>query len=107
MMNANCRKGPSTQYDVVTSLLTDQIVQVLGYNDDNTLWWYIQLPNSAARCWVSDTTVELSGDKAKVLYYNAPALPPTETPVTPGTPTYTPHPPTRTLTPTKTPVQIY
>ena len=107
-VNANCRLGPSIMYDVVTSLLTDQQVQVLGYNNDNAhLWWYIQLPNSAARCWVSDTTVEITGNRSKSLYYTAPLLPPTETPEKTDTPTITARPPTRTPTPTMTLVIIH
>ena len=88
-MNANCRLGPSTEYDVVTSLLAGEEVKVIAYNDDNVKWFYIQLPNSTARCWVSSSTVNISGDENGVPYYIAPERPPTETP-TPTLPTPTP-----------------
>ena len=57
--NANCREGPGTAYNVVTSLLQGQTVPIDGRNEANT-WWWVALPNSA-HCWVSGVTVDVAG----------------------------------------------
>ncbi|HSB00083.1 MAG TPA: sigma-70 family RNA polymerase sigma factor [Anaerolineales bacterium] len=57
--NANCRKGPGTAYDVVTSLLQGQTVSIDGRNEVST-WWWIALPNGG-HCWVSGVTVDVAG----------------------------------------------
>ena len=60
LQNANCRKGPSTQYDVVTALEQGAAADIVGRNQQSS-WWLIQVPESQARCWVSGTTGEGSG----------------------------------------------
>jgi hypothetical protein len=76
--NANCRRGPGTIYDVVTSLQQGQVVQVDGQSAGEPRWWWIVLPEGAGHCWVSSSTMEVEGplDQVPVI-----AAPPTPTPV--------------------------
>jgi hypothetical protein len=92
--NANCRRGPSTAYGVVTSLLEGQEVMLEGRNADNS-WWWALLPQSTAHCWVSDTTVEVIGPVVDLPIIAAPPLPtdtPTPTPKPPKPKPTTPQP---------------
>ena len=60
--NANCRNGPGTKYEVVTSYFAGQTVQIVGRNPDfDNTWWLIKMP-TGGKCWVSLTTAEASGD---------------------------------------------
>jgi SH3-like domain-containing protein len=61
--NANCRQGPSTSYEVVTSFLAGQTVEIVGRNPDfDNTWWYVKIPGSNGKCWVSLTTAQAYGD---------------------------------------------
>jgi uncharacterized protein YraI len=102
--NANCRRGPGTFYDTVTSLLEGQEVLIEGRNADSS-WWWILLPESTAHCWVSEVAVIVSGPVAGVPIIAAPPTSTstrTTTPRSTSTPTRTPQPPTATRTPTRT-----
>jgi uncharacterized protein YgiM (DUF1202 family) len=61
--NANCRQGPGTQYETVTSFLAGQTVEIVGRNPDyDNTWWYVKIPDNNGNCWVSLTTAQASGD---------------------------------------------
>ena len=61
--DANCRSGPGTQYEVVTSFLKGETVQIVGRNPKfNNTWWYVVIPSTKGKCWVSLTTAQASGD---------------------------------------------
>ena len=60
--NANCRKGPGTGYDVVTSFYEGETVKIVGRSPNlNNTWWYVEIP-SGGNCWVSLTTGQAYGD---------------------------------------------
>lgn len=60
--DANCRTGPGTKYDVVTSYFKGQTVEILGRNKDfDNTWWQIKMP-TGGKCWVSLTTTQANGD---------------------------------------------
>jgi hypothetical protein len=60
--NANCREGPGTGYEVVTSFFKGDTVQIVGRNPDyDNTWWYVVIP-SGGKCWVSLTTAQAYGD---------------------------------------------
>ena len=94
IQNGHCRRGPGTVYDIVTSLEAGERVIIRGRNADSS-WWWIQLPNSQAKCWVSTVVVEVSGSADEV---PSVPIPPTPTLVQVSTPT-----PTDTLLPADTP----
>lgn len=89
--NTNCRKGPGTVYDVLTSYAvgTEMIVAGRGSDPEN-LWWYVQVPNiQDAFCWVSDANVQVAGSTDCM-------------PVIPAPPTPTPRPADTTPPPAPT-----
>jgi hypothetical protein len=60
--DANCRAGPGTGYEVVTSFFKGDTVQIVGRNPNyNNTWWYVVIP-SGGKCWVSLTTAQAYGD---------------------------------------------
>ena len=60
--DANCRNGPGTKYDVVTSYFKGQTLQIVGRNPDfNNTWWYVNMP-AGGKCWVSLATGQAYGD---------------------------------------------
>ena len=62
VQNANCRKGPGTTYEVVTSFLEGDTVRIVGRNPNfNNTWWYVEIP-SGGNCWVSLTTAQAYGN---------------------------------------------
>ncbi|MBT7600203.1 MAG: hypothetical protein HN560_03925, partial [Anaerolineae bacterium] len=56
--NANCRRGPSLEYDIVTNLLEGQSAEITGRSTDSS-WWVI---NPGTTCWISGAVVDVSGD---------------------------------------------
>src|SRR5512143_822922 len=47
IQQANCRSGPSTGYDIVTSFEQGQTVDIYGRNPNHSnTWWYVRIPNS-------------------------------------------------------------
>jgi len=65
LTNANCRRGPGTVYDVVTSLQQGQSVPIDGRNTQAT-WWRALPQGLLTGCWVSASTVEVMGDVSAV-----------------------------------------
>ena len=65
LTNANCRRGPGTVYDVVTSLQQGQSVPIDGRNAEGT-WWRVLPQGLLTGCWVSGSTVEVMGDVSAV-----------------------------------------
>jgi hypothetical protein len=72
--NANCRKGDSTAYEVVTSFLAGQQVAIQGRNSDNT-WFWVLIPNGGGNCWVSGSTGIPTGPYTTTQVVNPPPLP--------------------------------
>ena len=59
--DANCRNGPGTKYDVITSYFKGETLQIVGRNPDfNNTWWYIKMP-IGGECWVSLDTGQAYG----------------------------------------------
>ncbi|MBN2086035.1 MAG: right-handed parallel beta-helix repeat-containing protein [Anaerolineales bacterium] len=63
--NANCRRGPGTDYDIVTSLPPGLTVPIIGRNPNNS-WWQVQVPGTQTQCWVFGENAEASGDVSGV-----------------------------------------
>jgi hypothetical protein len=84
VQNANCRGGPGTVYDVLGYLMQGQSAPIVGRNTENT-WWAISIPERRQPCWVSESTVQASGDLGAVQVLAAPPTPtPSPTPVPEG-----------------------
>jgi len=69
--NANCRQGPSQNYEVVTSFYDGDVLEVVGRNPDfDNTWWMVLIPGTRSTCWISFVTAQVSGnlDDLPVIY---------------------------------------
>ena len=82
---ANCRSGPDTQFDILSSLHEGQTALVDGRNAEGT-WFWVRQVRGVEHCWISKITVEINFDPADIKVVAAPSTPIPE--------------PTRTLTAT-------
>jgi len=62
IQNANCRRGPSQVYDVLTSLLKGQSVQITAKSEEGN-WWLVHIP-TGEYCWISGATGTTAGNLA-------------------------------------------
>lgn len=102
----NARSGPGLDYDVVGTLLLDEVRPIIGRAAEIP-WWQTVLADGTMG-WISDTVVSVTGFVGHVPIIDAPALEGniTVTPGTPWAPTPRPDctpPPTETPTPSPTP----
>jgi len=74
--NANCRQGPDTAYEVVTSFYANDQVTLEGRNN-NSSWYWALIPNSNSHCWVSGKTGTPQGPFDSLVVIPAPPLPAT------------------------------
>jgi len=91
LQDANCRQGPSTQFNVATHLTQGQVVPITGRLAQGG-WWQIQPADLQIPCWIAESVVEPYGDLVGVRFVIPPALPtpaPTEEPPTQGCMCYT------------------
>jgi parallel beta-helix repeat protein len=65
LQNINCRRGPGTDYDIVTNLPQGLNVPIVGRNE-NRSWWQVQVPGSATQCWLAAENVQTAGDLSQV-----------------------------------------
>jgi hypothetical protein len=79
-MDANCRTGPSTLYEIDDGLHKGQVGMIEGRNADNSWVWIREPSGGGGHCWVSVVVGSLSGDLSTVLIIQAPPLPITTTP---------------------------
>jgi hypothetical protein len=72
IMNANCRAKPDKNSDALMSFLEGESAEIVGRNEefDNT-WWYVKMPDSKYKCWVSTITADVIGS-----YDDIPTIPP-------------------------------
>jgi hypothetical protein len=74
-MNAYCRKGPGTDYDAITYLVSGTAYNVIGRNSLNT-WWLVQVPGNVT-CWTgAPGTSQLGPVEQAAIVLVPPALPP-------------------------------
>jgi hypothetical protein len=71
--NANCRRGASTDHEIVTVLRAGQTAPIVGRNADSS-WWLIQVPGSDIRCWVGGKFVTPRGNLNGIPFVESPLL---------------------------------
>ena len=71
---ANCRSGPGTVYDKVTSFAAGAYLTLVGHNADNS-WWYVLVGN--LNCWIFASTGHTTGSLGSLPLIS---IPPTPTP---------------------------
>jgi len=74
-LDANCREGPGTVYEVYGSLLKGQEAALKARLADNS-WLMIALAGRSRNCWIAASTVNVSGNLDLVELAAAPAEPP-------------------------------
>jgi len=72
--NANCRKGPGTEYEIDGALLLNDKAEIVGRLVDNS-WFLIMLPDSSRNCWISAITIDTQGEMDQVGIVSAPPPP--------------------------------
>jgi hypothetical protein len=80
--DANCRQGPSTQFNIATHLTQGEVVPITGRLAQGD-WWQVQPPDLQIPCWIAESVAEIYGDLTNVPVAIPPALPtptPTEEP---------------------------
>lgn len=64
---SNCRSGPGTAYEPVTSFNQGETVSIKGQNGGEPRWWLVSISGSSNwQCWVSDVTGTTSGPLGEV-----------------------------------------
>jgi hypothetical protein len=76
-MNANCRAGPGTAYNEWGYALKDDIVEVVGRNEDGT-WLNVLNPHGAGKCWLSIFALDLPFDVNGLPAVSYPTPPPSD-----------------------------
>ena len=75
-MDANCREGPGTAFDVYGSLLNGQEAVIKGRMAADSSWLLIAIAGRTRDCWIAASTVNVSGNLDVVQIVPAPAAPP-------------------------------
>ena len=86
IVDANCRYGPGTAYQVLTAMVSGTELPVEGRNAEKS-WWVVRLPGGS-QCWISAITVETLGSVGGLPVIPPPPLP-TSTATKPPLPTST------------------
>jgi hypothetical protein len=74
-IDTNCRKGPSTIYEVISYLLVGKTSEVVN-KYQNGQWWVIKDPNDPGkRCWVWGQTTTVTGNWNQLLEATVPPTP--------------------------------
>jgi len=71
-VGANCRSGPDTVYDIITSFTAGAYLPLTGHNSDSS-WWYVSTGSS--NCWISASTGHVSGPTGSLPVVAAPPTP--------------------------------
>jgi hypothetical protein len=72
-LNAYCRKGPNTLYDIVTFIQKGIAYDVVGRDSLNT-WWLVKAAG-VNPCWVGASAVNISGPAEQVVVVQGQPLP--------------------------------
>jgi hypothetical protein len=71
-VGANCRTGPGTNYDRISSFAQGAFILLVGRSNDST-WWVVRTGNS--NCWISATTGHTTGPLGSIPVVAAPPTP--------------------------------
>jgi uncharacterized protein YraI len=88
--DVNLRSGPSTDYDIVGTLVAGQSLEIVGRNADST-WWQVSSPDGLY--WIADEVTTVSNVNDSIPEVEAPPTPIATEPPTTMEPTTEPQPP--------------
>jgi len=74
-LDANCREGPGTAYEVYGNLLEGEQAVIKGRLGDSS-WFLITLANRSSNCWIAASVVDVHGDPDTIQVAAAPPPPP-------------------------------
>jgi uncharacterized protein YraI len=74
-LDANCREGPGTAFEVYGNLIKGQDAVIKGRLADNS-WFLIAIAGRSMNCWIAASIVDVSGNLDVVQIVPAPAAPP-------------------------------
>jgi uncharacterized protein YkwD len=77
-MNANCRSGPGTVYQVVGGYFVEDRVDLVGISPDGA-WWVVRMDENNGLCWIWGQLLELDSQARDL-----PVFPMPPTPVVPA-----------------------
>lgn len=83
--NANVRRGDSTAYPTVGSLLAGARAPIIGISSTGSGWYFIQLPDGRTG-FISPSVVRVEGSLLGIQVVTPPPVPATPTPVPTATP---------------------
>ncbi len=86
--NTNCRKGPGTEYEVVTVLNAGKKVETVGISEKGN-YWLIKLSDGKEPCWAANDFAKASGSISALPTVTAPPTPTPRPPNAPVWSTYT------------------
>lgn len=73
--DTNCRTGPLRVYDLITTVLRGERVDIVGKNAQGT-YWFVVAPDSPDRgCWMWGRYAQVSGDTGFVPVFTPPPTP--------------------------------
>ena len=74
---ANCRSGPSTDYQILAGFKNGTTLQISGKSDPQIfpLWWYVTAPDGVTKCFVWSVLGTTSRNTDSVQVQAAPPLP--------------------------------
>ena len=73
--NTNCRSGPLLVYDLITTLLTGQEVEIVGRNAAGDYWYVLDPDNPARGCWLWGRYAQASASAGQVPVFTPPPTP--------------------------------
>ena len=77
--NLNCRRGPSTYYEVLWYFMKGDSATIVGRTSDGG-WLLIERTDGLGECWVGAGIVTVTGDLSGIVVVTPPPLPSTYTP---------------------------
>jgi len=77
--NANCRYGPNGNFNLIEVIPMGTSVNVIGQNNDSSLWWQLQLGDGKI-CWVKGDYLTVSGSTSSIPKVASPPIPATINP---------------------------
>ena len=74
VINANCRSGPGTMYQVVSGYFSGEKVNLVGVNPDGD-WWVVRISQSGGECWIWGQLLSLDTAAQALPVYPVPPTP--------------------------------
>lgn len=71
----NCRTGPFRFYDLITTILDGERVEILAQNEEGNYWYVVNPDDPEEGCWLWARYTEVEGDTGVVPVFTPPPTP--------------------------------